>query len=284
MSYPFTVLRVQPDRMRAESVNIGLLVFLPNGKVMARLGIDTYRLRALDSNLARLPIFDNLQEEIETRLNELPSRDMQTMVLRDLFSPVVPDSQLGNIEANNPAELEERLGYLMTRLIKRPTVTLSAQKQPALRKTSKLNGTLRDWFKQAKILSRKADDLPKHKVVANYPISAANDLYAEFALKNGEVHVIETVDLRRHDKMTEAVRKEAAIKSIILDQAKEVFGQGGKRIAVVAADDYAAMRPALGIVTRYADDIVAIESNNDKQRLADFIQQSLHMQETLPTV
>lgn len=129
MSYPFAVLRVQPDRMRGESMNIGLVVFLPD-RVMARIETDLTRLRALDPNLPNLPILNDLATEIEARVSPLPTRDMQLMMLRDFFAPIHADTHLGSIEAQDEDSLMANLDRLMIRLVGRAPITSPVQFAP----------------------------------------------------------------------------------------------------------------------------------------------------------
>lgn len=274
MSYPYTLLRVRPNTLRGESMNIGLVVFLDRS-IIVRVEPDMARLRALDPNLPALPIWHNLAEEIGARITPLPSREMQLMMLRDFFTPIRADERLGSIEVADHVEIEAHIERLMDRLVRRQAVT---ERLPRLHvpRASRLNGQLKHWFKSAHILSRNAADLSRSKVVENFPISASHDLYAEFALKNGAVHVVETLDLRHHGKINAFVQKEAAIKAITLDQARQMLGAEGKRIAVIAADDYGAMRPAIGMLSGYADDVVTMASQADRQRFADFIATALH--------
>jgi len=279
-SYPFALLRVRSDPVRGESFNVGLVVFV-HGKILARVDANLARLRAFDPNLAALPIWATLQQDLENIANNLDSIETQHHLLKSLLAPVHADQKLGEIALREGESLEERLEQLMQRLVRRRPRTLSISHQARGGKESKLNALLRDWFKASNIYSRNVADLSNHRVVPNYPIAANNDLYAEFALKNGVVHIIETLDFRGHDKVNAIVHKEAAIKSIVLDQAKRNLDRQSKKIAVIAASDYGAMRPVIGIVSNYADDVITMSSDQDKQRLADFITTSLHAKTAL---
>lgn len=281
--YPFTLLRVQPDPIRGESLNVGVAVFV-DGKIIARTDVDPMRLRAFDPNLAALPIWSNLQQDIEGIAVQVRSIDTQHYLLKSMLAPVYADQKLGELLLEEGEGIEERIEQLMQRLIRRPVALARAPRLGKETKASKLHGHLRDWFKAANIYSRKVADLSNHRIVPDFPISANNDLYAEFALKNGVVHIIETLDFRGHEKVTASVHKEAALKSIVLDQARHTLEDGSQRIAVIAASNYGAMRPAIGIVRDYADDIIAMSSAQDKQRLADFIAKSLHTQAVLPAL
>ena len=276
-TYPFAILRARPSALRGESMNVGIVVFVDGG-LMARIDANPARLRAFDPDLAALPIWDSLQNDIERLAETTQAMHAQHHLLKTMLSPVRADEQLGEIALDDGEEIESRIDYLMHRLVARTVRTIPIPKQVKVPKQSKLNTQLRQWFRSSKLYSRNVADLSKHRVVPNYPVAANNDLYAEFALMNGVVHVIETLDFRGHDKMSATVHKEAAIKSIVLDQAKRHLDPGSQKIAVVAASDYGAMRPAIGIVSNYADDVITMASSSDRQRLADFIASALHQQ------
>lgn len=275
MSTPFTVLRVQPDRMRGESVNIGLVVFLPGGAVMARVEADMARLRALDANLPRLPILQDLAQDIEARISALPTRDMQQLMLRDFYAPVRADEHLGSLEADTPEALEEHIEGMMNRLVRKPALTVRESAQRP-RKPSKLDSQMKAWFKGAKLLGRHMDDLARHRIVESYPVAVDADAYADFAFKNGALHVIETLDLRGADHLTPGLRNTAAFKGVVLDMARDVVGEG-KRIGVVAAADYATMKGAVRLFERNADELFSLDSPADRQRLADLLARGLHL-------
>lgn len=281
-SYRFTMLRVRSNLLRGESVNVGIVAFV-DGRLVARIDYDRARLMALDPNLVQLPLWESLQADIERIADQVPDPTVQHHMLKTLLTPIYADEQLGEMTLDDEESPADRVEALMARLVVRPRRVgrdpLPARINP---RGGKLNAQIRDWFKQARLYSRNMEDLSKNRVVANFPISAANDLYAEFALKNGVVHVIETLDLRGHDKINAHVHKEAAVKAIVLDQARQALEATSQRLAVVSASDYNAMRPAIRLVELYADDVIAMASSQDRQRLADFVATSLHQTHSLP--
>ncbi len=281
MKFDYEVLVAVSPLPRGEFLNIGLVVWrseLPE----IHAAVTPQRLAALDPNFPRLPVFKtlmagNTMSELTPLLE--PARqapDALRMMLDLLIAPMKRGAP-GEIYCDSAAELDERIERLLEKLVRRPVMTVpDASPRSNIPRTSRLNGQLKHWFKSAHILSRNAADLSRSKVVENFPISASHDLYAEFALKNGAVHVVETLDLRHHGKINAFVQKEAAIKAITLDQARQMLGAEGKRIAVIAADDYGTMRPAIGMLSGYADDVVTMASQADRQRFADFIATALH--------
>jgi len=158
--------------------------------------------------------------------------------------------------------------------VRRQAIDVKLERRPA--RNNKLTRQLKDWFKQAKVMGRNMDDLSHSRIVEQYPVSVESDVYADFAYKNGHLHVIETLDLRGADHMTPGLRNNAAFKSITLDMARDVVGQG-KRIGIVSASNYANVKSAVRLFERNADELYSLESTDDVQRLADFLASGLHI-------
>jgi len=260
-------------------MNVGLAVFTPEA-VRLFIEPDINRLAALDANLRALP-WQDIVENAEDKINELKNDSDRRVFLRMLIAPILVDENSGQIVTDETTTLANTVVSLMEKLVRRPRIIERLPKRTTENR-SKLNAELRSWFRSSKILSSHVDDISRNKVVHGYPIAATKDIYAEFALKNGAIHVIETLDLRGHDKVTLPVQKETAIKSIVLDQAGKSLDKDSIKIAVISASDYRVMRPMINMVTGYADDVITMESTMDKQRLSDFISTALHTASLLP--
>ncbi|MCC6196865.1 MAG: DUF3037 domain-containing protein [Burkholderiales bacterium] len=268
--YDYFLLRLVPDQARGERLNAGIAVFTPAG-VRLHLRLEAARVRALSPVLAGR---DWAQQAavFEARLNQSQDRRMQEFLLRTALAPLVPDERAGQLVANDEAELEQRVTALIDRFVARP----AAPRRRREVGPTKLNHDVRQWLRRARLFSTNPADITKRRVVANYPIAANASLFAEFALQNGAIHVIETLDLRGLDHLSARRIDAAAYKSVLLDQAKEVSPEG-HRIAIVASDDYGVARPALTMIGKYADDLVTFEQPADRQRLANFLAEALHL-------
>ena len=278
----YFVLRAVPDQVRGESLNVGLVVFVDE-RVQVFVGTEHWRLRALHPNFDALNI-TKWAQELEAELQTLPSNESRRFFLSSIGGPITIDEEPGQLMADPGNSLAEIVNGIIKRLVTAPLKTFTSAGSPRVRSMSPLNLQLKNWFRASHIFSTKVADVSKGKVVSGYPIAADEDLYADFALRNGSVHVIETLDLRGVDRPTRALRGQAGWKSVLLDQSRRTLSADTQRIAVVSADDYSAVRPLIAMVERYADDLISIESGSDRQRLADFISQSLHLDKNLGMV
>ncbi len=281
ISVPFTFLRARPDTARGEQLNIGLVAFFPSGPSV-RLEVPSWRLRALHPNFD-LVDWNEWGMELEVALLGLESTEQRWLWLKGGLGSVVADASMGRIQGTSEKDVHRLIDELIDKMVRVPERTLAIQSGNQKIRT-KLHSQLRTWFRASQIFSSRVSDLSNHKVVPSYPVDAADDLYADFALRNGAIHIIETLDFRGVDRLNKAVRGEASVTAILFDQARTLLTVDCKRIAVTAADDYGVVKPLIGLINKYADDVIALESSNDRQRLADFVAASLKVQPGLEPI
>lgn len=270
---PFVVLRAQ-DRQRGESLNAGVVLLAPEGPLVG-LHADVRRLRAVNPDFAAVPL-DGWAADVQTALAEHAQKlDSSQLIalLPLLVQPFVADTEPGITEigdAGAAAEVERLLTWLV-----RPRAPTLRRERVRAKKASRLTVELRAWLRHAKAFSTKVEDLRRQRVVSNYPIDPQSELYADFALLNGQLHVMEVMDLRGVDRLSSAIRGEAALKGVTLDEARDKANP----IGVIAASDYGVAKPAIHMINRYAADVYDLGSPGERARFAAFVAKSLHRQE-----
>lgn len=259
-TFDYLMLRANPDPVRFESLNAGVVVFDGQNTVVL-VDASRRRLPVLHPDLGRID-FTEWAEKIQDELRAKP-QEVQMSLLQILSSPLIPDRNVGKTVG---VDALQQATELFRRMIDRQSGTLTALKTRIVRQT-KLTKELKDWFKSAKVFSNKIEGLSRHLVVANYPVDPASDLYSDFALQNGKLHIIETLDLRNVDHLTPSLRGDAAIKGFTLNEA----GDNANAIAIVAASDYSVARPAINMISRFANDVFDISTPVERQRLSQFM-------------
>lgn len=273
-NHKFRVLRVTPNPIRGERLNVGLLVTNPEGKFEVRLHVMRDRLAALDPNLTAIQ-WEDWAKHAKESIDQLPEELALAWIERGL-SPVQADVHDGVFVASSAAEFEVQVQMLLERLVVKPSRQFRAPRSKG-KQSTQLQAQFKNWFKSAQILGRTMEDISRRQIVQEYPVSLETDSFADFAFKNGALHILETLDLRGVDHLTPRLRNQAAFKSIVLDQASAVTTGGGQRIAVVAASDYGSVKPAIRLIERSADDLISMDSPNDVQRLVEHLTASLHL-------
>lgn len=277
---PFTLLQIVPDRLRGEVLNVGIVLHTDAGPDM-RLRMLPSRLRALVPSYSRANL-DEWHQAWLAALQRFDRADQRWTWLKEAMAPLRLAETGGTISVESESDLEAQVEGLLERLVMPPRSVATTAKHRVRR--SGLNAQLTSWLRAQHLYSPKLQDLSKHRVVSGYPLSIAEELFAEFALKNGAIHVIETLDLRGHNSYTKPLRNEASHKALVLDLAQDELQENSQRIAVVAADDYATMKPAVSMLNRKASAVVSMHSAIDRQWLADFVSKSLHLSTLLTPI
>lgn len=273
---PYTVLRAVPDLFRGDALCFGLVIWVPERAQVFVDDVAVKRLVALGPNYRRWNAVET-QQSLQDEMDRLPTTELRQQWLRFFVSDPAP--QQGRIvivqdQGDAKLQIEHHAANLLTRLVRPPAATLPAPTRAASKRPTRLATELRDWLKGAKAFSSKVEDIGRGKVVANFPIDPAADLYADFAVLNGKLNAIETLDLRGVERLTPTLRGDAALKGITLDLARTKID--GKRVVVLSASDYSVARPAIQLVSRYADDVLDMHDAKARQQLADFIAGALH--------
>ena len=274
----FTVLRAVPDAFRGEALNFGVVIFSPTRALVRLSPASVTRLKVLHPNYAAWQSADQ-QVILQNALDALPDTSSRQAMLGFLVND--PEPHGGEVVVDETMPLEDQLqahaDALLTQLVEPHAATRSFRKTPAKR-APKLAMEIRDWLKRNKAFSSNMLDLSKHRVVANYPVDLSGHLYADLALQNGRLHVMEVLDLRGITHLTAGMRGDAAVKGITLDQAT---ANQANAIAIVQASDYGVAKPAIGLVQRYAKDVYDFGQSEERSRFATFISSALHIPELI---
>jgi hypothetical protein len=255
-TFEYAVLTAIPDPRRGERVNVGMAIFRED-RVDVRFEQAVYKIRALtgDNWSARV-------ESAEARYKSLfnAKEKPDTMLKRfERVEPLLKPSGTGWFAAENDEQYEQRVAEILQSLVCIP------KRAPVVGK-SRINTEMAKEFRRAKILANENQDISAGKIVRNFTIDDSEGLVADFALKNGKMHVASTLDLRKQS----AGMGEAALKSIILDKAKKKYRGRAKTIGVYAMDPGMtdAFRPQLKLLCDYADELYDWQDGKSRKQLA----------------
>lgn len=252
--YEYVVLRLAPDAMRGEVVNVGAAVFGPSGSLDVRwlapmgkikaLGLDWDTARA-GKWIARVRELCSLSSDVSLRVAHLASNGlcepgepgMFHAETSEAYAIEVADIRDTYVRPGNHAERgnRERRPRLVTELRKR--------------------------FEKMQLMGKSVDDIQAHLVVANVPVPGNPDLKADFVYKNGVYRITQTLDYRVSAAGAHQKVQEACTKSVAADIAVKAWGPGSKKYAVVQvpanladiADSHLDMLHAQGFDIFHAD-------------------------------
>lgn len=220
LTYKYAVLVAIPNERRGERVNIGVAVF-HGERLDVRLMDADYKLRMLTRQ-----DWSSRLSDAKDRLNDifLESREPEEVLARfAMFEPLIKTSGLGWLSANDEADYEAQVKQILSSLVGLP------ERERAASKSTRINTEIASLLRTANVLARPGEGIEHRKVVRDYVIDASEGLRADFALKNGVIHVVATLDLRRQS----ADLGDAALKSVVLDKASRLHSP--ERVKTIGA-------------------------------------------------
>jgi len=267
----YAILRFVPDAFRGEVVNIGIVVFLPD-RLDVRFAVSAHKMRTLNPNV-NIDFLQTLEEGLPRLYGAGLSDAERLTMIRGV--PLLEVSDFGQF-ASAAGSYEERVTNLMDRFVKTPP----ARRPPA--KLTRLDKELRTAFSASQILAAPGDDIGSHRVVSKFPIAPSEQLYADFALKNGRMHVTAVLDYRVGiDSLRAQKRGQAAVKAITLDAARRKYGdEDCVRYAIYAAADDAReiIEPQIQMLGEYSDRVFDFTSVDDRTAYMERIVAAAHAQ------
>jgi hypothetical protein len=262
----YSVLQARPSRDRFELVTVGLVIQRA-GEWDVRVLPDPAKIFALNPGFPAFGLV-NIQKTISSILRGADSFETAKALLTRHGNDPGIQNFVGQFLANNEDQYESRVSELMKLLVLPPDgARPSLVKKPGV---SRLKTRLRNHFRSKGLLGVGPDDIGNHKVVERFPINAEQGLYAEFALKNGAMHITETVDF----DVKQIPRKimEAQAKSLILSAAAKEFGLDTKRYVIVSGSTLRQAMPSINLLHDQAEDVFEVTSTEDMARYSDLIQ------------
>lgn len=263
----YSLVRYQPHVSRHEVVNIGVVLFAPQGPEL-HLAPQLHKLTALDPNLPLQQVRDQVESMRQTLIllheSGITPDQATAFLSKGMAGASCMPCGLLDTEGRSLDDLAQELLQDLVLPPARKRAAVSAQS------TGRLHTELRHLFQRAGMLGKDPSDIAHHKVVPYYPIDPEVGLFAEFALRNGKLHVTETVDFTVKDVASK--KREAESKTLVLLQALETVGQQGlQRHVVVSGARVEAARASIALLSRHADDMFVRESPADWARYMDLM-------------
>lgn len=262
--FKFSLLAVHVPAPRDERLNVGIIVFRDSQ-------LDVRLLRSLRKVSALSLAFN--EDIVRASAQNLVTLDKH---LSDPGDP--PESRLEQLKAVSPfylaplayffaptaATYEEEISTILRTFV---------EPEPALRSAGKgkataLAAALRKSFRNDRILAAKGEDLNAHRVVTN--VELATGLIADFVLKNGAMHIFETVDASSENSSVLAIAKNVGLAAITIEQARICYGNSitvARLVYQTNAQTEALVAPALHAAEHQGVELVNWASTDDQIKL-----------------
>ncbi|MCA3514716.1 MAG: DUF3037 domain-containing protein [Methylobacterium sp.] len=215
--YKFAIVRLAPDDARDERLNIGAVILAEHGldvRISRRLekvralsaAVDTSVLRELIENLKHLDErFRAAGIEVDARLK---------MISR--IGPLSLSSA-GTFVAEDINAYEDRVASLLKAMVDPEPAPFRARE-----KRSKLFTQVKALFRQERVLANKGEALDSHRIVPSYQL--AEGLVADLVLRNGAMHVVETIDASGEEDSLNRAIGSIGVAALVLERARMEFG------------------------------------------------------------
>jgi len=261
-SYSFAIVRLGTNDARDERLNVGLAVF--GDKLDVRIGRRVDKVHALSAGIEVATLRDlisNLAQMDETlqhgRIADVTERHTELRVLGPLSL-----SPLGTFVADTATDYEARVSSIVKAMV---------DVEPAPRvireKRSRLLTQVKRIFKQERVLAKKDEDLSSHRIVTAFELD--DSLVADLVLRNGSMHVVETVDATSEGETAKRAISEVAVSALVFERARMRFGKDstkGKLVYSASATLERIAKPSLEAVENQGAQLVNWDSADDRTK------------------
>lgn len=217
--YKYAIVRLAPDDARDERINIGAVIITDDG-LDVRISHRLDKIRAISAGLDReilRELLGNLSE-LDARLRAAGISDEEVRL--EAVSRVGPLSlsKAGTFTANDLSAYEDRIKTLLKAMVDPEPAPLKGKE-----KRSRLLTQIKSSFRQERVLAAKDEDLSSHRIVSAYELDEG--LVADLVLRNGAMHVVETVDASGDEDSLRRAIADIGIAALVLERARMKFGE-----------------------------------------------------------
>ncbi|PVE58086.1 hypothetical protein DC429_08280 [Arthrobacter sp. TPD3018] len=215
--HEFAVVQLATRALREEKLNIGVVVI--GDQIDVRPGRNLDKIKAISRAMTTASLREALDAipEIDTSLRNVADSSADRLN-RIANLTGLKFGSIGQFEAASTEAYEVYLGHLINKLV---------EPEPAVRQkkasSSRLFSSFKNEMRHRRILARDGEDITSHRVVENWRVEEG--LSADFALKNGHLHLIKTVDAFAETSPIRRVIQDIAVSSLVLEAARVSFGR-----------------------------------------------------------
>lgn len=254
-SYKFWVLKLPSHELRGEVLNVGLLIE-QDGSFSVRGGRKLDKVRAISAAIDPNEIYEELKE-IQKALGEASSDEIEPFIQSMTFLECRYQGSF------NPGS-EELTEHYISDLLSRYVDPEPAPPKPVRKKSTKLRQEIFRLFRSERILAKPSEGLESHRVL--YKHRLAEGVEADFVLKNGSLHVVESVDASSSEISLQRCLFEIAMSNLTFEHARIGYGNNVRPRLVYQASAglEKALAPSLYAVEHQGAELINWASNESR--------------------
>lgn len=240
--------RVAPNR--TEHIHVGIATHRPDGRWQAHMAHDLRKLSAFDPGTSPAALrdwADRIPSLLQGQSLEGGANTLRTLGF------IVSSGAAGQFLCADDAAYLRCVETAMRSLVSPPPASKRKERDPVSRLHLDLKASFnaRGWM---------GKDIAAHQIVERHPVGPM--VTAEFALQNGVLHVLESIDLRTSNPS--AKKAEVRSKVLALDMALSIDPKA-QRYTVIAGHDSPMASEAASLAKHYSSQVWHWESPSDME-------------------
>lgn len=218
----FWLLKLPSHEMRGELLNVGLLIE-QDGKFIVRQGKKLEKVRAISAAFEP----SDVAAELDQIQDALTNCDLEKVEQRIATFSFLQCRYQGTFSPGKAELWEHYVSDLMSRYVDpEPSPPKPVRKRP-----TRLRQEIVRLFRAERILARPSEGLESHRIL--YKHRFAEGVEADFVLKNGALHVVESVDASTSEVSLQRSLYEIAMSNLTFEHARIGFGNSSVRPRLV---------------------------------------------------
>lgn len=251
------IVEYTPYAHRNERCALAILALLPDAEPRLVLADNLRKARYLNPACD----LDELREGLHTLAEKFTSQPELLALYQNGFGGLSISTNPGYVQYESEDSLQEALKW-QAQIAINPIRQTKPQRERAT--VSRLFLELKANFKSMGWLAEGTQGLTSNKIIPRYQLLAEEGLMVDFALRNGSLHYLQTIDYRHN---TQAKRIEANAKLLTLNMG-EILNEGPvQKYALIAGVDAQEAAAGIKLAERTADAIYVLESSEDMRTL-----------------
>jgi hypothetical protein len=249
------LIQYHPYQYRNECCAVGMLVIKPDNTTAVYIAKSLKKAKALNPSCS----VQSLREGLEAVALEIAQKPNMLELYQSGFGLLKISPNSGYIAYSCDEEYGKGIAWALSAGIE-PAAPINHRERASV---SKLFVEIKSFFNTYSWIAKTGQGLSDHVIVPRYPIAIDEGLSVDFALKNGYMHLIQTVDFRTAPTVR---RTEAQSKLVSFAVAPSLFDHPKQSLIIAGASDSEATK-TIRLAERLTDDIYIKESSEDMKRL-----------------
>lgn len=259
----FYIIKISSNDFRREMLNVGVLLQY-EGSFIVRFPARLDKIKAISAALSPEAIKDDLLA-LPNILKTFSISSLDNQQAQRVLSNMTPFQIVdgGYYDSSTPHIFELQVDNIIKSYISPEPAPIKALPK----RGKKLRQDISSVLRSERVLAKRNENIDSHRVMSKYEISEG--IKIDFLLKNGAMHVMETVDASSDLSTIRSAISDIAISALTFEHAKMKFSQDvikPKLIYNAASHIEKVMEPSLQAASHQGAELVNWESEEQRTK------------------